>query len=208
MIHADICYYVGAAYDIINPILNTNCKTLVCIDLIDPLFYPAILQKHGHEREIKSDQQTRTNIHLYSIINRFAYQWDALKVANVAEIRCLDFGDILNIVVSGNRFSIDVIYKEILRRIIFYSGVSDKDFTPPEISYGVDVLYISMALPDDSTILKISPKYILIFSTTKSPYLQTLEFNKIDGVRLNPWIDDGYKNIELFEFNLFSKGGK
>ncbi len=62
---SNICYNFGAAFDLLNPLIHTNCETMICIDLKDNSFY---------KRYIKT-----TESHLQLIIDRFITQINNLE---------------------------------------------------------------------------------------------------------------------------------
>jgi hypothetical protein len=221
------CYYIGAGKDLINPIIHTECQLLVCIDLIDKLFYPAI------EMVPRLSPDLKTNIHLISVIDNFCSIWKKLQEneldnlgklnVNVTEIwkyirtyhgynskynpnpdsnftpddilqapdsmKKIDHGIISSVVVEENRFEIKFTYKNIPRTIIYYSGVSDDVFDPPELkNVDLDVMYLSAAAPfNDLTYTKYNPRYIVCLAKMYKivEYLKQLDFIYVEGNKLS-----------------------
>ena len=159
----DLCYYIGAAYDLINPLIHTECLNLVCVDLIDRSYYPLISLDLGLPRKVERD------IHMYSVLNRFVEQWRQLSAKNPR------FGRISRLRVKGNRFEIGVSYKNRQRMIVFYSGVDGNDTPEPkEIRGGEElgVLYISMGHVKSATLERLQPRQIVVYHTVLNDYLK------------------------------------
>ena len=176
---SDLCYYIGAAYDLINPLLNTDCRRLICVDLIDRWYYP--VTKLGLDLSPKVER----DIHMYSVLSRFVKQWTQLSEGNRR------FGRISRIGLKGNRFEIVLRYKNRERLIVFYSGVDGNDAPEPKEVRGKElgVLYISMGTVEASTIQRLKPRQIVVYHTVLNDYLKRRKHTAVIGERIDPFID-------------------
>lgn len=174
-----LCYYIGSACDLINPLINTECRQLVCVDIIGDSFLPALTLA------LSLPEKLKRNIHVYSVINRFVEQWTQLSENNS------QFGRISHIRVKGNRFEIKVAYKNHSRFVVFYSGADGNDIPGPrEIWKGkIGVLYISMGLVAAVTIRRLNPLQIVVYNTVLNDCLKRRKCRAVVGQRINPWTD-------------------
>jgi len=174
---AEVCYYIGSGYDLINPIINTECRRLVCVDLIDRFFYPALNLGLGLSGRVERD------VHLYGVIDRFVAQWVQLSDVNP------EFGRISGISVRKNRFHIQVSYKKLKRDIVFYSGVDGNKIPGPKEIRGCErlVLYISMGYVLPSTIQKLRPVQVVVYHTRLKRILKRRRHGVVIGSRIDPF---------------------
>jgi hypothetical protein len=163
-ISSEICYNFGTAYDILNPLIHTNCKTMICIDIKDDYFY----------------ELNRNDSHLPCIIEQFIMKVEQLNKSNIFNT----FEDINVELLEENKFIMTIKYKNVLRNIIYYVGDGNK-FTPPEIEFAknkLDCIWWSMSYLNKSTIDYLKPKHIVVYNTR-------IEENQLSDYKLGSIID-------------------
>lgn len=184
-----ICYNFGAAYDIINPLIHTNCETMVCIDTKDSSIYKKSVDSH-----------------LPFVIDRFITQLCSLnkqrkKITSV-------FEDINLITQEDTKFEISLKYNNKIRTIIYYVG-DGNEFIPPEIQISrenntLDCIWWSMSDLKKSTIDYLQPKHLITFSTRLDEKPENYIFIRdTNTIRICPWsqkIKIYYNSV----LNLFS----
>jgi hypothetical protein len=146
--------YPGCATDIIRCLLITKAKMLIGMDLVDPNFYPAILEAPGASEIVKNMNElvTISNVVAEEIsLIRSCYE-GALAEENA--FRTLD--------ITGNRLVMDFDLFGIPRHVVVYTGVDANTFVPPELrGKHIDVMFHNAYTVDRSTIQKLRPTYVL-----------------------------------------------
>ena len=170
---SEICYNFGSAVDILNPLIHTNCKTMICIDIKDNSFY---------KRYIANDES-----HLPVVVNLLIKQIGNLnkKITNM-------FEDICVVLLEKMKFVITLKYKGSIRNIIYYVGYGNV-FIPPEIEEAknnntLDCIWWSMSYLKKSTIDYLRPKHIIVHHTRLEGQLVNFIVDKIvNTIRVDPW---------------------
>lgn len=188
-ISSEICYNFGSAYDILNPLIHTNCKTMICIDIKDNEFYT-----------LKPNDS-----HLPCIIEQLI-----MKVKQLNKFTIFNTFEDINVeLLEENKFIMTIKYKNVLRNIIYYVG-DGNNFTPPEIELSknntLDCIWWSMSTLNKSTIDYLQPKYIVVYNTRIEDQLSDYKISRIiDSVRISPFskkldisFDDKY---EIYQIN-------
>lgn len=146
----NMCYNIGAALDIINPLMHTNCKKLICIDIPDYSFEHNLQHLPILVAYLYFEKQTRQKM-LSSRFTKFKL-----------------------ISITNNKFVVNVEYDGIMREIIYYSSdeYNGNIFTPTEIMEEpiLDSLWISMSDVTKETILRLKPKNVIVFNTRGTHY--------------------------------------
>lgn len=175
---SEICYNFGSALDILNPLIHTNCETMICIDLKDSTYYNKCI--------------TATESHLPYVINRLIAQVNNL---NKRRKKITDkFEDINVVLLEETKFIINMKYKNVVRNIIYYVGDGNV-FIPPEIEDAknnntLDSIWLSMSYLSKSTIDYLRPRHIIVFHTHLRGQLVNFTVNKIiNTIRIDPFED-------------------
>jgi hypothetical protein len=183
-ISSEICYNFGAAFDILNPLVHTNCKTMICIDVKDDEFY-----------------KQNTKSHLPFIINRLLSQIDTFnkQIINI-------FEDVNVVLLEDEKFMMTMQYKNEVKTIIYYVGDGNV-FIPPEIKVAnntIDCLWLSMSYIKKSTIDFLQPKYIVEHHTKLDGQLVDFTVDRIiNTIRIDPFVDA--INIDHVILTLYRK---
>lgn len=185
----DVWYYIGAGYDLINPLINTECRRLVCVDLVDQSYFPPL------SAGLVLPEKVKRGVHIYGVLNRFIMHWRQLSDANP------EFGPVSELDVRGNRLEISVSYKTLQREIVFYSGVDGNDIPwPKEIRGRKDLgMYISMGHVKAATIDVLRPVEIIVFHTALNSRLRRRVCRAVFGPRIDPFSPE----LRIFEMQKY-----
>ena len=169
-----VVYYPGMSIDIFRPLIYTNFKKLIAIDLIDSNFFPTMQQYK------KISQKLKIQLYFNEIINELGKILFKLENKNA----------IKSIAMKGKKLEIKFIFQKISREIVVYIENANK-FIPKELKKAT-TLFLSSFCPCNKILEKLPFKKVI--SDEKYKFLKDKQ--KTAEIDVYGVVFDSYNPVE------------